>query len=197
MERLLLATRNRGKLRELARLFDDLPAAPALLCVDDLDEPPDDVVEDGETFEENALKKAREVARATGLPTLADDSGLEVDALDGAPGVHSARYAGEHGDDEANNARLLRELRGVPDAERTARFRCVLAFVDGDHEHLCSGACEGRVGHAPRGDGGFGYDPLFVIEDGRTMAELSPADKDERSHRARAARAMIAHLARR
>jgi len=121
---------------------------------------------------------------------LADDSGLEVDALDGAPGVWSARYAGEPCDDGANNRKLLGALAGVPDDRRTARFRCALVFVDADGTRLVAeGACEGRIGHAPRGSGGFGYDPLFLVADdaaGRTMAELAPDEKNRISHRARA-----------
>jgi XTP/dITP diphosphohydrolase len=148
------------------------------------------VEEDAPTFAGNAEKKARAALARSGLPSLADDSGLEVDALDGGPGVLSARYAGEGHDDAANNAKLLVALAGVPDAQRTARFRCALVFVDADGTKLVAeGACEGRIGHAGRGTGGFGYDPLFVLADdegGRTMAELTPVEKNRISHRARA-----------
>jgi XTP/dITP diphosphohydrolase len=129
---------------------------------------------------------------------LADDSGLEVDALDGAPGVQSARWAGEPCDDGANNRKLLGALAGVPDERRTARFRCALVFVDSDGTWLSSdGACEGRIGRAPRGAGGFGYDPLFLVDGdaaGRTMAELAPDEKNRISHRARALEKMVQAL---
>ena len=158
-----------------------------------------DVVEDGETFEANAEKKAREFAGLTGLMTMADDSGLEVDHLDGAPGVYSARYADGKGD-AANNEKLLCNLEGVSEAERSARFRCVLALVDaegalGPGVHLESGVCEGHIGSEPRGDQGFGYDPLFLPEgETRTMAELPPEEKDARSHRGDALRKMLGFL---
>ncbi|MCA1664168.1 MAG: RdgB/HAM1 family non-canonical purine NTP pyrophosphatase, partial [Myxococcales bacterium] len=148
------------------------------------------VDEDAPTFVGNAEKKARAALAELGLPSLADDSGLEVDALDGAPGVLSARFAGEPSNDGANNRKLVAALDGVPDARRTARFRCALVFVDADGARLVAeGACEGRIGHAPRGSGGFGYDPLFFVDGdaaGRTMAELLPDEKNRISHRARA-----------
>jgi XTP/dITP diphosphohydrolase len=196
--KLLVATRNRGKIRELARLLAELPDVE-LVGLDELPPVPE-VIEDTGTFEGNAAKKAREVARATGLPALADDSGIEVDALHGAPGVDSALYAGRHGDDEANNAKLLAELEHVPDAERTARFRCVLAFADprgalGDAVHLEHGVVEGSILRAPRGENGFGYDPLFLLRgDVRTTAELAPDEKNAISHRAEAARKMCVFL---
>lgn len=196
--KLLVATRNAGKLRELAVLFAELEGA-VLVGLDEVGDVPD-VVEDAETFEGNAIKKAQELARATGLPTLADDSGLEVDALGGAPGVYSARYAGGHGDDAANNAKLLRELEAVPDDRRTARFRCALAFADpegplGERVHVEHGVVEGSVLRAPRGTNGFGYDPLFLLRgDTRTTAELSPEEKNAISHRAEAARKMCGFL---
>jgi XTP/dITP diphosphohydrolase len=195
--RLLVATTNPGKIAELARLFAGLPGL-AVIGPDDIGPLPE-VIEDGDTFEANAVKKARAIAQATGIMTLADDSGLEVDALDGAPGVFSARYAGEGASDVDNNARLLAALEGVPDEARTARFRCVLAVVDPERAHadllLTQGTVEGSIGHAPRGSRGFGYDPLFVVL-GRneTMAELAPDEKDRLSHRAEAARAMRAAL---
>jgi XTP/dITP diphosphohydrolase len=197
---LLLASRNRGKLREFRQLFADLPEL-TLLGPDDVPSLPD-VIEDGLTFADNARKKALEMAHASGLAVLADDSGLEVDALGGAPGVHSARYAGTHGDDEANNEKLLRELSGVPDVARTARYRVVLAFADpagplGATIHLEDGACEGRILHSRRGQGGFGYDSLFLPE-GHTqsMAELSAEQKNTLSHRALATQKMRIFLAR-
>lgn len=196
--RLLVATRNRGKIRELACLFADLPGVELVGL--DTAPPLPEVVEDAGTFEGNAAKKARELARAAGLPALADDSGIEVDALDGAPGVDSAIYAGHHGDDEANNAKLLAAMERVPDAERSARFRCVLAFADpegplGAAVHLEHGVVEGSILRAPRGEHGFGYDPLFLLRgDTRTTAELLPDEKNAISHRADAARKMARFL---
>lgn len=189
--KLLVATKNRGKVRELELLFAEVPGIE-LVSLADLPGAPE-VDEDGATFEANAVKKACEYAAFAGLTTLADDSGLEVDALGGAPGVCSARFAREH-DDAANNALLLEKLTGVPDAERTARFRCVLALAEpsGAPVRITDGRVEGRIARAPRGNHGFGYDPLFLVERGdRTMAELDPGDKSVLSHRGRAARAMI------
>ena len=192
--KILLATGNLGKLRELRRLLDALPGVELSDFVE-LGRTIE-VVEDGATFDANAAKKAREVAAATGLATLADDSGLLVDALGGAPGVRSARYAGEGATDLENNGKLLAALGDLPLPQRTARFRCVLAFcAAGADVHLEQGSCEGRIAFAARGERGFGYDPLFLLEDGRTLGEV-PADvKDRLSHRAAAARAMRAYLA--
>ncbi len=188
MPKLVLASKNKGKLRELQELLRgtgwetvSLAMFPAM--------PP--VVEDGATFAENAVKKAQATSAFTGEWALADDSGLEVDALNGAPGVYSARFAGEHGDDAANNRRLLRELAGVPFAERTARFRCVMALASPmGRVWTTEGTCEGRIGFEPRGENGFGYDPLFVLASGQTMAELPETEKNRISHRARAMAAM-------
>jgi XTP/dITP diphosphohydrolase len=192
--RILVATGNRGKLRELRRLLDGLPGVELTDFVE-LGRTIE-VVEDGATFDDNAAKKAREVAAATGLATIADDSGLEVDALGGAPGVRSARYAGEGATDLENNAKLLDALGDLPLPRRTARFRCVLAFCPAPDElHLEQGSCEGRIAFAPRGERGFGYDPLFLLGDGRTLGEVPAAVKDRVSHRAAAARAMRAYLA--
>lgn len=198
MARIVCATRNPGKVRELRTLLADVPD----LVLVGLDEVPPiaDVVEDGDTFEANAIKKAREVARATGMMALADDSGIELDALDGHPGVHSARYAGERATDAENNAKLLAALRGVPQAKRTARYRVVLALADptgalGDAVHTESGTCEGRIRDEPAGSGGFGYDPHFVpAGDERTMAQLTAAEKNRISHRGQAARKMARFL---
>ena len=154
--------------------------------------------ETGTTFEENAFIKAETIHAATGLPTVADDSGLMVDALDGAPGVYSARYAGVHGDDAANNAKLLRELAGVGEGGRTARFVSCVAFV-ADGVRTCGvGFCEGRVGFEGRGEHGFGYDPLFLPDDtpGTTMAELLPEEKNAISHRRHASEALADELRR-
>jgi XTP/dITP diphosphohydrolase len=198
-ERILVASSNAKKLEELRALFADLPTE-----VVGPDERLPEVVEDAETFVGNAKKKAIEIARHSGLATIADDSGLEVDALDGAPGVRSARFAADEGrpsepdKDSANNALLLEKLAGV--AERGARFRCVLVLAapDGTVLESTEGTVEGRILETPRGDGGFGYDPLFVPEgESRTMAELTSAEKAALSHRGRAARAMADRLARR
>lgn len=194
--RLLVATRNRGKLSELRALLADDDALE-LVCLADLPPLPE-VVEDGDTFLHNAQKKARETAMASGLPTLADDSGLLVDALHGAPGVYSARFAGEDASDQDNNRLLRQRLEAVPVESRTARFRCVLALAApdgtlGPHTH---GDCEGRIVSKARGENGFGYDPLFeVVGLGRTMAELTSDEKSALSHRGAAARALHGELA--
>jgi XTP/dITP diphosphohydrolase len=186
----VVATRNRGKLREIVPLLEGLPLA--LRTIDEL-APDAELREDGDTFEANALAKARQAARATGLPAIADDSGLEVAALSDAPGVHSARYAGLPSDDARNNAKLLEALRGIPAARRAARFRCVAVFVDAARgvEIVRTGDCAGEILEAPRGDLGFGYDPLFLVPAlGRTMAELPLDEKNRLSHRAAAFRAL-------
>jgi XTP/dITP diphosphohydrolase len=188
---LVVATQNRGKLEELCALLNGLDIE--VLALRDVLKETLDIVEDGDTFEDNALKKARAVALATKMLTLADDSGLEVDALGGAPGVRSARFAGEHATDAENNASLLSSLEAI-DAGKTsfkARFRCVLAlidpFVNDGAPFVVEGVCKGRVLRSARGSRGFGYDPLFVAEGGdRTMAELSAEEKNRISHRARA-----------
>lgn len=197
--KLLVATRNKGKLAELRELVTDLDVE--LLSLDDTPNAPADVVEDGATFEANARKKASEYARATGLLTLADDSGLEVDALGGEPGVRSARFAGPHATDGENNRLLLTRLVSFERDERTARFRCVLAVADphgplGTDVHLESGACEGRIVSGPRGTGGFGYDPLFVpaAAGERTLAELRGEEKNALSHRAEASLKTVTFL---
>ena len=190
MKRLAFASGNKHKVAEIAAML-----APRGWEVVPL---PLTVEEDAPTFAGNAEKKARAALAQSGLPSLADDSGLEVDALDGAPGVLSARYAGEPCDDDANNRKLLLALTGVPDEQRTARFRCALVFVDGAGTLLVAeGRCEGRIIHAPRGSGGFGYDPLFCVADdaaGRTMAELAADEKNRISHRARALDALAHQL---
>lgn len=185
---IVVATRNRHKLVELLRLLGAKPGA--LRPVTDFPDAPD-VEEDGDNFAANALIKARAIRDFTGQWALADDSGLEVDALDGAPGVVSARYAGRHGDDAANNRLLLDNLAAVP-APRTAHFSCAIALVAPDgREFIASGICPGTILHAPRGDNGFGYDPLF-LPDGhdKTFAELDSDVKCAFSHRAVAAAAM-------
>jgi len=185
--RLLLATHNQGKRREWMTLLTGLSVE--LLLPDDLGLDAE-VEETGETYLDNALLKARALAALSNLPTLADDSGLEVDALEGAPGVRSARY--ELGSDEIRYRALLKALDGVPEAHRGARFRCIAALVLPDgREFTTEGICEGTIGFAPQGEGGFGYDPVFILQ-GRavTMAELSAEEKNRISHRARAAQKM-------
>jgi XTP/dITP diphosphohydrolase len=196
----VFATRNKGKLVELRELLPGI----AVLSVDEaaqrLGRDIPDVVEDADTFVGNAAKKAREVSLATGWPALADDSGLEVDALGGAPGVYSARFAGDQHDDRANNDKLLRELAAVPADQRTARFRAVLALADvsgplGNEVITADGACEGIILDAPRGTGGFGYDPLFFAPElGQTFAEAGVGPKSDLSHRARAMKAIKPRL---
>jgi XTP/dITP diphosphohydrolase len=190
--RILIATMNEGKLREYRRLLGDVPGLE-LETMASLPAPID-VIEDRDTFAGNAFKKAREIAVYAGIPCLADDSGLRVDALGGAPGVYSARYAGEGATDVRNNHRLLEALQHVPDGRRTARFVCAIAVVDADGQLLAAseGDCEGRIGREPKGTHGFGYDPLF-IPDGyaKTMAELGPETKNRISHRAKAAAKLV------
>ena len=183
---IVLATRNPGKVAELRALLADLPVR--LRSAAEVEGAPE-VEEDAPTLEGNAAKKARALHAHTGLPALADDTGLEVAALGGAPGVHSARYAGPAADDAANRARLLRDLAGR--ADRSARFRTVLAYLDAAGAlHTFEGVCRGRILHEERGTGGFGYDALFVPEgETRTFAELAPEEKNAISHRAQALRA--------
>lgn len=195
-QKIVLASANAGKLAEIRELLADLPIE--LASQGELDIPP--APENACTFVENALAKARAVSRAGGLPAIADDSGLEVDALAGAPGVHSARYAGRHGDDQANIDKLLAELSARPDAARRARFRCVavyLAHADHPVPIIAEGAWEGEIASAPRGELGFGYDPIFYLP-GRdlTAAELQPEDKNRLSHRAQAFTALRKRLQR-
>lgn len=189
-QRLLLGSRNRKKLEEIRPFFADLPIE--LVCVADVAGAPE-VVEDGSTFLENAVKKAEVVARASGEWTLAEDSGLVVPALGGAPGIHSAYYAGRHGDDAANNARLQAEIAKVPEDQRDAYYVCVAVLADprGQVVAQAEGRCHGRILTQPRGSGGFGYDPLFWIPElHRTFAEVSPLVKQVLSHRGRALAAL-------
>ena len=188
--RLLFATSNAGKLRELRGLVGDAVEVVSLQDLPPIPEP----VEDGATFEANAEKKARAYARASGLPALADDSGLCVDALGGRPGVHSARYA--EGNDRARYEKLLGELTGVEEARRTAAFVCALCLArpEGGPVVIEVGRCEGRIGQTPRGSHGFGYDPVFLLSGERTMAELTSEEKAGVSHRGRAFQKMRTHL---
>jgi XTP/dITP diphosphohydrolase len=197
MTRFLLATRNAGKLVELRRIVEtaDLGGLTVLGLADVPEFP--EVPETGATFAENALAKARDAAAATGLPAVADDSGLTVDALNGMPGVLSARWCGKHGDDVANLELLLGQLGDVPDERRGAAFVCAAALaVPGGAETVVHGEWPGRIIRAPRGTNGFGYDPIFVPEgEERSSAELSAGEKDAASHRGRALRALVPHLA--
>jgi len=184
---LLVASRNPKKLAELRRVLDGAGVTGLrLLSLDDV-APFEEAPETGATFEENALAKARDAHRASGLPSVADDSGLAVDALNGMPGVLSARWSGAHGDDVANLRLLLGQLHDVPDDRRGAAFVSACALVSASGESVVRGEWAGHIAHAPRGDGGFGYDPIFVpTGSDRSAGELSPAEKDAASHRGRA-----------
>jgi XTP/dITP diphosphohydrolase len=190
MPTVLIATNNPGKLREFGDIFASVPSV-RMVSPNDL-EVWVDVAETGETFEDNALLKARalhsalpaEMRHGDGVWVLGDDSGLEVDAMGGAPGVHSNRWAGPDTTAAQRNEALLQRLQGVPDEERTARFKCVIALIDpGGKEYILEGAVEGHIAHELRGTGGFGYDPLFELSNGRRMAELTPEEKNRLSHR--------------
>jgi XTP/dITP diphosphohydrolase len=193
-----VASRNRKKLAELRRVLDGAGVALTLLSLDEV-APFDEAPESGATFEENALAKARDAFRATGLASVADDSGLEVDALNGMPGVLSARWSGPHGDDSANTALLLAQMGDVPDQRRGAAFvsACALVYREGDarKETVVRGAWQGSIVREPHGDGGFGYDPVFLPSgSARTAAELTPEEKDAVSHRGRALAALLPSL---
>jgi XTP/dITP diphosphohydrolase len=185
LKKIVLASRNPGKIREIQAMLADLGIS--LFSLKDYPEIPE-IVEDGKSFLENALKKGRTVAEATGEVVLADDSGLEVDALEGAPGIYSARYAGNDADDQQNNRKLLHDLKGIPTPNRGATFRCVLVLYppDGRYEAF-EGHWEGRIAEVPAGKGGFGYDPLFFLPgEWMTVAQISPEVKNRLSHRAQA-----------
>ena len=193
---ILVATTNQGKLAEVQAFLRNLPLR--IVSLKSLVNPPA-VVEDGQTFEENALKKARTLAEFSGLLTLADDSGLEVDALDGAPGIYSARYAGEEGDDDRNNEKLLCELEKVPADRRTARFVCALALclprAEGGKEWTVRESCEGRIAFALNGSNGFGYDPLFFYPPfDKTFGEIGREIKATVSHRGKALKRLAEKL---
>jgi XTP/dITP diphosphohydrolase len=194
--KLLLASRNPGKLVELQRMLS-AAGGVAVVGLNDVPQFPE-APETGATFAENALAKGRDAVAATGLPAVADDSGLAVDALNGMPGVLSARWAGRHGDDVANLELLLAQLGDVPDERRGAAFVCAAALVLPDGTEIVEhGVWPGRIVRAPRGSGGFGYDPIFVPDgEQRTSAELEPQEKDAASHRGRAMRALLPHLRR-
>ena len=190
---IVVGTGNKGKLEEIGALFAELGTQFRILGLDSF---PDlgDIPEPGRTFEENALHKARTVAEHTGLISLADDSGLEVDALDGEPGVYSARYSGPGGGDQENIAKLLRRLGDTPSSRRTARFRCVLAACSPEGAHLLArGSWQGRITDQPTGSGGFGYDPVFFDPElGLTAAQMQQQEKNSRSHRSRALQELAA-----
>ncbi len=194
--RIVLATRNEHKVAELRRILTEVGIGAELIGTDAYPDLPE-IAETGTTFAANALIKARAVAEYTGLPAIADDSGLCVDALNGMPGIYSARWAGAHGDDAMNLELLLGQLQGVPDNRRSAHFQCAAAFVtpDGD-ERICEGTLDGRIAQEVRGTHGFGYDPIFVpTGELRTTAEMSATEKDAISHRGRAFRALAPLLA--
>lgn len=195
MIELLVATENAGKLREYRQLLKGLPVTIVGPAEKGLSLA---VAETGSTFAENARLKATAYARASGLLSLADDSGLEVDALDGAPGVYSARYAGPDASDAERIALLLHNMRKIPMPERTARFRCVIAVADpAGVAFSAEGTCEGYISLAPEGEHGFGYDPIFYLPQlGKTMAQITPAVKNRLSHRSRAAKAIFPLLLR-
>ncbi len=185
---LVLATKNRDKIREIREILADLPIE--IKSTEDFPGMPD-VVEDGATLEENAVKKAREFHQFTGLPALADDTGLEVEALNGAPGVYSSRFAGEEASYADNREKLLREMAHIPDGKRDARFRCVVAFVDGEQVLTVEGIVRGEITRTPAGSDGFGYDPVFYVPElGRTFAEIDLNTKNQISHRGIAFRKM-------
>ena len=186
--KIIIATHNKHKLQEMSRILS--PMGYEVVTDRDLGIELTDAEENGETFLDNARIKAESGCRESGLPCIADDSGLCVDALGGAPGVFSARYSGVHGDDDANNKRLLAELEGVPTEKRTAYFACAIcvSFPDGS-EITATGKCEGYIGYEKKGENGFGYDPLFMVE-GRSLAEMTAEEKDAISHRGNALKAL-------
>ncbi|HJQ95374.1 MAG TPA: RdgB/HAM1 family non-canonical purine NTP pyrophosphatase [Acidimicrobiia bacterium] len=183
-----MASKNPDKIAEITKVLGE--SGLNIVLVDDLDWP--DVEESGATLEENALKKAREVFEATGMPSLADDTGLFVDALGGLPGVNTARFAGPNATYDENVVRLLEQLQGIQD--RSASFRTVIALVADAYELVAEGVLQGQIADAPRGNGGFGYDPVFELVNGRTLAELDLGEKNDVSHRAMALRRLFAEL---
>lgn len=185
MDKIVAATKNKGKIEEIKHILSELPVEIISMDEEGIDI---NIVENGQTFEENALIKARAVRKHTAAIVLADDSGLMVDALDGAPGVYSSRFAGELSNDSENNHKLLSMLEGVAEGQRTARFVCIIAVVLPNGKEFCvTGECEGIIWYNPIGNNGFGYDPLFYLpEYKKTMAELEPEIKNEISHRAKA-----------
>lgn len=191
---IVLATRNKNKVEEIKKILGPMGTASKIYTLDDFPAM-EDVVEDGDTFEANALKKAKQIAGATGMTALADDSGLEVDFLDRAPGVYSARYAGDDADDRANNDKLLNALKDIPAEKRGAQFVCCIALASGKEIRTFTGYVKGRIGTETKGASGFGYDPLFYPEGSdRTFAEMSDTEKNMISHRANALRELQKYL---
>jgi XTP/dITP diphosphohydrolase len=191
---IVLATKNRKKIEEIKKICDVMGTASRIYTLDDF---PDfeDVVEDGDTFEANAIKKAVQISKSTGMTAVADDSGIEVDALNGAPGVFSARYAGEDADDSANVEKLLHELKNVPDEKRGARFVCCIAMASAEEVKTFMGYVKGKIGTELKGENGFGYDPVFYPKDHkRTFAEMNDKEKNTMSHRAMALRELQKYL---
>ena len=192
---IVMASRNQHKIKEMEAITKKF--GMPVISRDEAGIPPVEIVEDGETFEENSFKKASEIGKLCGRITLADDSGLVVDYLDGAPGIYSARFSGGHGNDEANNDLLLQKLEGVPMAQRTAYYVCAICCVFPDGEELTvRGECHGHIGFERDGNAGFGYDPLFLVE-GRSFGRYTAEEKDKISHRGRALRTLAAELEKR
>lgn len=194
MSKIVLASGNTGKVREINSLLQS--HGIEVVSQNEFNVP--EAIEDGFTFVENAIKKARNACKHTGLPAIADDSGIEVDALHKAPGIYSARYAGEDADDAKNNSKLLEALRDVPEAERTARYQCVMVYMQSEDDPtpiITQGSLEGRILTSPQGDGGFGYDPLFWLENKNcSAAQLSLQEKNRISHRGLALQALVKKL---
>ncbi len=192
MKKIVIATKNPGKLREMKKIFEGLPVE--ILSLQNFGDLPD-AVEDGATFEENARIKAIFFREKIGLACLADDSGLEVDALGGMPGIHSARFSGFHADDETNNRKLVEELKKIGVEESSADYRCALHFADIDGTEISTeGKVDGIIKLIPKGSNGFGYDPYFYINEFKTMAELTPEEKDAISHRGAALKKFVSKL---
>jgi XTP/dITP diphosphohydrolase len=193
-EKIVLASNNAGKIREINELL--APLAMDVVPIRDFTN--EEAIEDGLSFVENAIKKARFAAAASGLPAIADDSGIEVDALDGAPGIYSARYAGNQASDTDNTQKLLLDLQGIAEEKRTARFQCVMVYMRHPTDPtplICQGTWEGRILFSPQGENGFGYDPVFLVpEDGCSAAELEPARKNSLSHRGKALQKLLSEL---
>lgn len=192
--KVVIATKNEGKVREFKNLLEPLGFQPVSMTEEGIDP---EIIEDGDTFEENAHIKAKEVHKLTHLPVIADDSGLEVEFLNGAPGIYSARYAGENATEEERNQKLLEEMQGVDRPLRNARFVCAIYFILDDKKEYCvTGTLEGFIGEEPRGENGFGYDPIFMIDEDTCLAEISDREKNRISHRARAMEKLAAELKR-
>lgn len=190
--KIIIATKNEGKVREFHRLLQPLGYEPVSLKDEGIEA---EINEDGDTFEENAHIKAREIYKLTGLPVIADDSGLEVEFLGGAPGIYSARYAGEGATDEERNQKLLDEMQGVDIPLRNARFVCALyCILDDKREYCVTGTLEGFIGEEPKGKNGFGYDPVFMIDEDTSLAEVGEEEKNKISHRAEAMKKLLEEL---